>query len=67
MVARAAWKHIRGPLSLSVNEEMGCLVDGFDTPPAILMPHHRAYQGGLIEKAGFTKLKDCVRLALPRR
>jgi hypothetical protein len=22
------------------------------------MPHHRAYQGGLIEQAGFTKLKD---------
>jgi hypothetical protein len=51
-------KRIRGPLSLSLNEEMGCLVDGFDTPPMIMMPHHRSYQGGLIEKAGFEKLKD---------
>lgn len=51
-------KRIRGPLSLSLNEEMGCLVDGFDTPPMIMMPHHRPYQGGLIEKAGFEKLKD---------
>ncbi len=51
-------KRIRGPLSLSLNDEMGCLVDGFDTPPMIMMPHHRAYQGGLIEQAGFTKLKD---------
>jgi hypothetical protein len=51
-------KRIRGPLSLSLNEEMGCLVDGFDSPPMIMMPHHRAYQGGLIEKAGFEKLKD---------
>ncbi len=51
-------KRIRGPLSLSLNEEMGCLVDGFDTPPMIMMPHHRAYQGALIEQAGFTKLKD---------
>ena len=51
-------KRIRGPLSLSLNEEMGCLVEGFDTPPMIMMPHHRAYQGGLIEKAGFAKLKD---------
>jgi hypothetical protein len=51
-------KKIRGPLSLSLNEEMGCLVDGFDTPPMIMMPHHRPYQGGLIEKAGFEKLKD---------
>lgn len=51
-------KHIRGPLSLSLNDEMGCLVDGFDTPPMIMMPHHRQYQGGLIEQAGFSKLKD---------
>ena len=51
-------KTIRGPLSLSLNDEMGCLVDGFDTPPMIMMPHHRPYQGGLIEQAGFTKLKD---------
>src|SRR5882724_1242431 len=51
-------KRIRGPLSLSLNEEMGCLVDGFDTPPMIMMPHHRPYQGALIEKAGLAKLKD---------
>jgi len=49
---------IRGPLSLSINEESGCLVDGFDSPPMIMMPHHRPYQGGLIEQAGFAKVKD---------
>jgi hypothetical protein len=51
-------KRIRGPLSLSVNDEIGCLVEGFDTPPMVMMPHHKPYQGGLIEKAGLTKLKD---------
>jgi hypothetical protein len=51
-------KHARGPVSINVNEEMGCLVDGFDTPPFILMPHHRPYQSGLIEQAGYTKIKD---------
>ena len=49
---------MRGPISLNINEELGCLVEGFDTPPMVLMPHHRPYQGGLIEKAGLTKLKD---------
>jgi hypothetical protein len=49
---------LRGPMSLSINEEIGCLVDGFATPPMILMPHHRPYQGGLIEQAGLRKLKD---------
>jgi hypothetical protein len=48
----------RGPLSLSINEELGCLVEGFDTPPYIMMPHHRRYQGGLIEQAGYQKAKD---------
>lgn len=47
-----------GPLSLCINEELGCLVDGFDTPPMLLMAHHAPYQGALIEGAGFTKLKD---------
>jgi hypothetical protein len=51
-------KKIRGPFSLSINEEMGCLIEGFDTPPMLLMPHHREYQGPLTEKCGFEKLKD---------
>ncbi len=51
-------KTARGPASLSVNEEMGCLVDGFDAPPVLLNPHHRKYQGGLIEQAGYAKAKD---------
>jgi hypothetical protein len=51
-------KTARGPMSLSINEEIGCLVDGFDSPPVLLNPHHRPYQGGLIEKAGYQKAKD---------
>jgi len=62
--AAAAWlkergmKRMRGPFSFSINEEVGCLVEGFDTPPMIMMPHHRPYQGELIERAGLPKLKD---------
>ena len=51
-------KIMRGPISMSVNEELGCLVEGFDTPPMIMMQHHWPYQGGLIEGAGLAKLKD---------
>ena len=51
-------KAMRGPISLSINEEMGCLVDGFDTSPFIMMPHHRPYQSTLIEGAGLAKAKD---------
>jgi len=65
LLARAeAWlsgrgmQRVRGPLSLNMNEEVGCLVEGFDKPPFFLSPHHRAYQGTLIEKAGYAKVKD---------
>jgi hypothetical protein len=50
-------KKIRGPLSLCTNEEVGCLVEGFDNPPMIMMPHHLPYQGSLIEGAGYQRIK----------
>lgn len=50
----------RGPMSLNINEEVGCLVDGFDSPPYILMPHHRPHQAPLIEDAGYEKAKDVI-------
>lgn len=49
---------VRGPLSFSINQEVGLLVDGFDTPPMIMMNHARPYYGPLIEGAGFARLKD---------
>ncbi|MET0295335.1 MAG: dATP pyrophosphohydrolase, partial [Phenylobacterium sp.] len=47
-----------GPFNLSVNEEVGLLVDGFDTPPMLLMGHDAAYAGGRIEQQGYAKAKD---------
>jgi hypothetical protein len=57
-LARRGMRNIRGPISLNMAEEVGCLVEGFDTPPMILMPHHRHYQGQLIEAAGFGRIRD---------
>lgn len=50
---------MRGPFSLSINEETGMLVEGFDSPPTIMSPHNRAWQGALAERAGLQKVKDC--------
>lgn len=49
---------IAGPFTLSINEECGCLIAGFDSPPAMLMPHGRPWFGPLLEKAGMTKVID---------
>jgi GNAT superfamily N-acetyltransferase len=49
---------LRGPASFSVNDECGLLVDGFETPPTLMMPHNPRYYITLIERAGFSKAKD---------
>jgi len=50
--------YIRGPENYSQNEVCGLLVDGFDTPPVILMAHNPPYYQAFIEKYGFTKAMD---------
>lgn len=49
---------LRGPMNFSVNDECGLLIDGFDSPPFIMMTHHLPYYGKLLETAGFHKAKD---------
>jgi GNAT superfamily N-acetyltransferase len=51
---------MRGPASLSTNDECGLLVDGFDTPPVIMNPHNPRYYPGLVERAGFRKAMDLL-------
>jgi hypothetical protein len=47
-----------GPENPSVNDEIGLLIDGFDSPPVILMTYNPKYYINLIENAGFIKAKD---------
>ena len=64
--AAAAWlaargaTRMRGPFSLSINDESGLLVDGFDRPPSVMMNHARPYYGPQLEALGFAKAKDLI-------
>ncbi len=49
---------VRGPINPSLNDNGGLLVEGFDTDPAILMPHNPPEYGAYIEAAGYRKVKD---------
>ena len=51
-------RHVNGPFTLSINEESGLLVEGFDTPPVMLMPHDRPHIAGRLEALGYRKEKD---------
>ena len=47
-----------GPFNLSVNEEVGLLIDGFDTPPMVMMGHDQPFTAQRIEEQGYSKAKD---------
>ncbi len=51
-------RRVRGPFSLSINEETGLLVDGFDTPPVFMMGHARPYYAVHVEQCGYRKAVD---------
>lgn len=60
-----AMKTIRGPFSFNSNGESGLLVQGFDSPPTLLMPYNPAQYAEFIEGCGFTKVKDLLAYTLP--
>ena len=51
---------VRGPFNLHVNEEVGLLVDGFSTPPYILMGHARPWYGAAVEAQGYSGARDLL-------
>jgi hypothetical protein len=59
LVARHT-KYVTGPFNLSINQECGILVEGFDTPPMVMMPHSRPWYGPLLERHGYRPAKDML-------
>jgi hypothetical protein len=53
-------KRVRGPFSFSINDETGLLIDGFDSPPNMMMGHAPRYYLPRIEEQGFAKAKDVI-------
>jgi GNAT superfamily N-acetyltransferase len=51
-------RHILGPINLTTNDEVGLLVDGFDSPPLILSPYNPPFYPGLLEAAGYGSRTD---------
>lgn len=53
-------RYISGPFSHSINQECGVLVDGFDSPPVVMMPHSPRWYGSLLEQQGYQPVKDLL-------
>jgi hypothetical protein len=59
-LAEHGMERVRGPLSFSINDEVGALVDGFDRPPMFMMPHGQPYYDARLRELGYEKAKDVV-------
>jgi len=66
-------EHIIGPFNLSINQDLGVLIEGFDSPPYIMTGHAPAYYGAAIERCGYRSAQDLLAygldsgtLAIPR-
>ncbi len=53
-------ERIIGPFNLGINQEIGILVDGFDTPPRVMTSHSARYYGASIENCGYTRAQDML-------
>lgn len=49
---------VMGPANPSSNDDWGLLIEGYEYPPAFMMPYNPPYYSRLIEGYGFRKEKD---------
>lgn len=49
-----------GPMNPSTNDQCGTLIDGFNTPPYIMMVHNKPYYPNLFDNYGFSKKMDLL-------
>ena len=53
-------RRVTGPFSLSINDESGLLVEGFETPPYMMMGHAPRYYGPRVEEQGYRTAKNLI-------
>src|SRR5512143_1066727 len=53
-------RHVVGPFNLSINGDIGILIEGFDVAPVFLTGHGKPYYGARVEEQGYRKAKDVV-------
>jgi hypothetical protein len=55
----------RGPIDLSTHNNCLMLIDGFDSPPMVMMPYNPSYYPKFMEQDGWVKAKDAYAYDLP--
>ena len=50
-------RRVIGPFNLSINGDIGILIDGFEFPPVVLTGHGRRYYDARVQEQGYHKTK----------
>ena len=53
-------QQVAGPYNLGINQEIGILTEGFDSPPFVMTSHSAAYYGAAIENCGYHKAQEIL-------
>lgn len=56
----AGCTRVLGPFNLSINEEIGLLVEGFDAPPFVMMGHARRYYPARVLEQGYGRVQELL-------
>lgn len=56
-----------GPFSLGINQEVGLLVEGFDSPPFVMMGHGRSWYGPSVEALGYEVAQNLLAYTIASR
>jgi len=57
-------QQVIGPFNLGINQEIGILTDGFDTPPCVMTSHSPRYYGASIENCGYQPVQELLAYGL---
>ncbi len=64
LMARGLTKML-GPMNPTINETCGFLLEGYGSPPKLLMPYNPPYYHTLLEGCGLFKAKDLLAYRIP--
>ena len=57
-------REVIGPFNLSINQDLGVLVEGFDSAPYVMTGHAPDYYGAAIERCGYRPTQDLLAYGL---
>ncbi|MGA9572724.1 MAG: hypothetical protein WBS20_02120 [Lysobacterales bacterium] len=53
-------RQVIGPFNLGINQEIGILTEGFDTPPCVMTSHSRPYYDAAIQRCGYRRAQELL-------